>query len=219
MSHFAIAPACDWILAAAVRPERRNRLRRGGSYERTVADVLATSTHVSFRRQRGPTDGSARCTVTIQVAPTLLDRFFSSACGYRAQYFVCPHTAHLADSHVVQAALPPILRFLASRPTRSVDRAFLDASLSHPWVKVWPYQGLWLRRAKLTDRLLLVPRWQQGLSSGSEHRCKLARWGSLAPECESRLQIKGGYVRNGKHLLVGKPQAKRAREIHELGFT
>ena len=219
MSPFEAAPSSNWILAASVPSGRRDWLLSGQSYERITAELLATTSEVAFHQQAEPEGRGSRCIVTIHVEPKHLDRFFSASTGYRAQYFVCPDQAHEADSHVIEAALPLLLRSLPANSSRAPNRGLLEASLSHPWAKVWPYQGLWLRRSKLEERVLLVPQWQQQLSAQSAQRRKLARWGSLAPQMESRLQLKGGYVQGGYHMLLGKPQPTRGREIHELGFT
>lgn len=220
MSRFSVAPSSEWVLADSLQSQRRDWLLRVTSFERVIAALVTTCSRLSFHRERAKSHAGARCIVTIEVSPEQLDRFFNSSCGYRAQYLASPREAHLADQCVVESVLPLAIAALASRPQRLVDRPFVEASLCHPWAKVWPHQGLWLRRAKLVDRILLVPQWQQQLrTTRSSHQRQLAVWGSLAPARESHLQVKGGFVHAGKHLRLGKPQSERAQEIHKLGFT
>ena len=220
MSRFAIAPSSQWVLASGLQSERRAWLLRGASFERSVIELLASCSRLSLHRQRAKGGPGARCVVNLQVCSARLDRFFSSSCGYRAQYLVAPSEAHLADLYVIESVLRLALANLALRPHRFVDSAFLEASLSHPWAKVWPHQGLWVRQARHCDRVLLVPQWQHQLRiTNLSRRRKLAIWGSLAPSGEQVLQVKGGFVRTGENLCLGKSQSERAKELHELGFT
>lgn len=218
MHRFAVAPASAWKLADAVPLARRDLLLHGRSYPRTVLEMLLSCTALSVRIEAGPGAAGARCVVTAQVDARRLDRFFSSSCGYRAQYLMSPHDAHHADRFAIECALPMVLKSL--RPgRRAPDPRLVEASLQHPWATVWPQHGPWLQRARREDRILQVPAWQQAMSSASAQRRLLARRGALAPAAEPRLQLTGGFVREGEPLLVGRPPAHRALEIHELGFT
>ena len=219
MGRFAVISESLWKFAESVPLSRRDHLLHGRSYERTVAEMLSSCTRLTFQKQQDCKRSGARCIVTAHVDPSRLDRFFSSSCGYRAQYLLNPDDGHLADHYAIEASLSFFLRSLSVEARRAKDKAFIEASLQHPWAKVWPYQGLWLRRARRSDRVLLVPSWQRELASPDKHRRRLARWGSLAPNLDPRIQFKGGFVQGSKHLFVGKPQAKRAHKINELGFT
>jgi hypothetical protein len=149
----------------------------------------------------------------------MLDTFFNSAAGYRAQYLSETRLGQAANRLVLDALLPKVLRSIEKASADPDRQEFAEQSLLHPWSKVWVHQGLWLRHARREHRVLQVPEWQAELSSENMHRRKLARWGSLAPEHESCLLLKGGYVQSGDHLMFGKSPTERDQSLHELGFT
>lgn len=217
MSKFGSASESEWVLDRTIDGGRRSRLLQSPPFECIVTELLDNAQITKIGRQRAP-DGQLgqRCSVVLEANPEMLDTFFNSASGYRAQYLLDPEQGNRANRFVLDKALPTILRTLDGRRTNPV---FVESSLTHSWAKVWIHQGLWMHRAKCEHRVLCVPRWQRELASQDKKRRKLARWGALAPENESRMLLKGGYVLSTEKLCIGKPQSKRAREIHDLGFT
>lgn len=216
-SKFGCASESQWVLGTSIDGARRGRLLHSPSYECIVTELLDNAQVGEVHRQRAP-DGQPgdRCTVVLDANPEMLDTFFNSASGYRAQYLLDTEQGNRANRFVLDKALPKILHALCGR---RADPIFVESSLTHCWAKVWIHQGLWLRRAKREHRVILVPAWQRELTSHDNKRRRLSRWGALAPENESRLLLKGGYVLSAKGLCIGKPLSKRAREIHDLGFT
>jgi hypothetical protein len=95
--------------------------------------------------------------------------------------------------------------------------------------KIRVYPGKWIRCPYATDRKLLVPEWAaiwqakgRNWTKEQQKARQLARWGALLPGNETRLQIKGGWVRR----RTGRPLGRRARdkenrpyELHKYGFT
>ena len=148
-----------------------------------------------------------------------LDLFFNSASGYRAQYLCKPELGDEANRLVIDALTPVLDKAIGGRSGNTASRAFCELSLAHTWAKVWIHQGSWLRRSRRIERVLLVPSWQSELQSVDKHRRKLARWGSLAPEYETRFVLKGGYVESGRQLKICKSARERRQELHTLGFT
>ncbi len=217
MGKFGCASENDWVLGRAIDGARRRRLLLSQPFERIVSDLLDNAQIEMVGYQRAP-DGQLgkRCTVVLKAREDVLDCFFNSASGYRAQYLLDPDQGNRANRFVLDNALPKVLGALGGR---RADPIFVALSLSHCWAKVWIHQGLWLRRAKREHRVVLVPTWQQELTSQDWYRRRLARWGSLAPNNESRMLLKGGYVHSSEKLCIGKPLSTRALEIHELGFT
>jgi hypothetical protein len=159
-----------------------------------------------------------RSVVVLYAKRKLVDQFFNSASGYRAQYFVRPSLGIEANQSAVRALLASVLRAL-ERDGRWAERVFVEISLLHPQAKVWIHQGLWLRRARRQDHVLLVRSWQAQLTAEEPRRRKLARWGALAPADETRLCLKGGFLRDGQIVNSAKTPSARAQELHEVGFT
>jgi len=220
MSEFECLSAGSWALGPTVEAKRRARLLQSPAFESLVEELNHTFQIERVQYQWAPGNQLGhRCIVILRAASEVLDRFFNSASGYRAQYLAHPNTGDRANRLVIDTLHTKVVHAIAERNPGKAEREFAEASLAHAWAKVWIHQGLWLRQAKREHRVLLVPTWQSELASGDKRRRKLVRWGALAPAQESRLLLKGGYVRDGTELEVGKSPFSRAQELHELGFT
>jgi hypothetical protein len=91
-------------------------------------------------------------------------------------------------------------------------------SLEARAAKVWVRQGLWVRRAKLEKRHLLVAHWQEQESSRDKKERTLARYGSKAPQGPSEIEYIGAWISKGRSVS-GKPTDSRPRQINKCGFT
>lgn len=219
MTGFDRASEGIWILSDRIKRSRRRRLLQPPSFEGMVETLWREALVERVKCEKAPNGQSGhRSVVVLRTKPHVLDQFFNSASGYRAQYLLRAALGDKANRLVIRTILPEVLATL-DRESRSNQRALVKSSLLHPWAKVWIHQGLWLRRARREHRVLLIPAWQRQLSANDRRRRKLVRWGALAPSRETRFLLKGGYVRGRKWLKVGKPSVTRARELHELGFT
>jgi hypothetical protein len=220
MSDFEQISADSWVLGPTVEVKRRARLLQSPGFEHLVAELNHTSQieRVQYQGVPGNQLVGHRCIVVLRAESELLDRFFNSTSEYRAQYLAHPNTGDKANRLVIDTLYTKVVHALAEQSGK-MERKFAEASLAHAWAKVWLHQGLWLRQAKREHRLLHVPTWRSELALGDKRRRKLVRWGSLIPAQESRLLLKGGYVRDDTELEVGKPPFRRAQELHELGFT
>lgn len=217
MNDFGCVPESVWALCGTIDSARRNRLLHPPPYEKIIEELIDTARVVEIHKQRAPEGQSGhRCAVMFGIKPRMLDQFFNSACGYRAQYLLDPEQGDRANRYVIDKALPKLLR---AATDNHAYQQFVEYSLAHCWAKVWIYQGLWLRRARREHRILFVPAWQRHLESQGKRCKKLIQWGALAPDSESRLMFKGGYVLSSTELWIGKEHATRACEIHDFGFT
>lgn len=220
MNPFASLTADDWPLSQAVDHARRRRLARRRDFRDIVRSMLSQMKVLGVEIQPAPKGHlGRRLAVRFGTNAIALDNFFNSASGYRAQYLQRPALGDEANRLVIEALAPSLRRALLEQHVSEELRAVFEPSLSHPWAKVWIHQGPWLLWSRRDQRTLLVPFWQAELQSADKHRRKLARWGSLAPERETRLVLKGGYVASGRHLEICKSASTRSQEIHTLGFT
>ena len=155
MSEFGCVPENKWVLCNTIKAARRNRLLHSPPFESIVEELLDNAQVERVLSQQAPNEQPGhRCTVVLDVKPEMLDTFFNSVSGYRAQYLLDPVQGNWANRFVIDIALPKIVRALDDR---RADRKFIESSLVHCWAKVWIHQGLWLRRAKREHRVLLVP--------------------------------------------------------------
>ena len=159
-----------------------------------------------------------RVVVTLQVDSSTVDLFHNSARGYRAQYYSSVKAGDRANLYALNVLAPRIVELSMAIAKRTCQPDWLARSIANRHAKLWIHQGLWLRRARSSDAVLLVSRWMKQQRSADPKRRKRARWAALAPELESRIDIKGAYFRSdGKSLGTLKPG--RAKDIRDLGFT
>jgi hypothetical protein len=144
--------------------------------------------------------------------------FYSSASGYRAQYYESPRLGIGANRLVLDALLPKVLRFAETESKRTCPVSWVEKSLRDEDAKIWPRQGLWLRYGRKIDRNLRVARWLSHLDDPDLKRRKRAKRSLLTPSDETVIELKGGFLLlDGESRGTFKPT--RAEDIHELGFT
>lgn len=185
-----------------------------------------------------------RSIIQFRVVPELYDWFFNARTGYRAQFWIDPETGMHFNEALIGAAvgvlrdkLPDNLRVrrieVQDNPrsewdagATNISRDRFLASLVPAASKIWIGERLYdaaggpveligeetLRAADESEAKLSVPRWA---AAGK-------REGLYAPhpaaDC-SWLDLKGGFLSADGTPQQLKPQEKRARDIHETGWT
>src|SRR5207237_3465779 len=91
-------------------------------------------------------------------------------------------------------------------------------SICHPQTRIWIYQGIWCRNAKLEQRLLRASGWRIITESSSERERKLVNWGMLVPKNETKIVLKGQWLRKDGKPLREPPKKYRAVEVSWYGF-
>lgn len=198
---------------------RRKRLYVTQDYERIVHSMLGAAVIITTKSEKSDEDSNCqRFVAHLRTEPVLLDAFFNSVAGYRAQFFATPSIDIAANSFIIEALIPVLTSAPHQENMSIAQRKLLELSLRHPWAKVWIHQGPWLLWSRRDQRMLVVQQWQTELTSTDKHRRKLSRWGSLVPTGQHFI-VKGGFVCSNRHLLSGKTAEIRAKELHCLGFT
>ena len=218
-SGFSSLSVDQWQLSAELSAERRSRLSRGPSFERTVERIAREMELLSISREQARRKpGYFRILVTLKVDPSTVDLFHNGARDYRAQYYSSIRTGERANVYALKILARRIVELSQMRPKRTCPPNFVARSIANPDAKLWIHQGHWLRHARLPDSRLFVARWMKQQRSPDAKQRKKARWASLAPGVECRIDIKGAYFRlDGAPLGSLKPG--RSSEIHRLGFT
>lgn len=86
-SLFARISEAEWRLRDTVDPQRRAWLQNSPPYEQLVNNILQGLSAVDCKRERSRDKrGYNRVKVTLHANAATLDRFYSSATGYRAQF-------------------------------------------------------------------------------------------------------------------------------------
>jgi hypothetical protein len=218
-SPFAHVTDRKWKLNDQLPRHRRDKLLNSEPYEQLVENLLRGMAISNVKREESrDVGGYFRAVVTLQVHPKFLDLFYSSASGYRAQYYHSPKLGSRANRFALDRLLPRVIRAVAAINKRTCPGAWVESSLRDPSAKLWPHQGVWVRYGRRADQNLLVSRWVARQSDTDEKRRKRAIRSMLTPAEESLLELKGGFLsRTGKPLGTLKPQ--RSNDIHNLGYT
>ena len=217
-AEFACIDPTIWRLSNDIGPKWRTVLLDAIAYEQVIEKVASEAQVVELHRnQAEECPGYYRALVTIKVSPKACALFHSGCSGYRAQFYQNTAIGERANRLAVETLLQAIDSQLGE--TRSMSRAWIQASLSGSATKSWIHQGPWLRYRRRSNRLLAVSRWTKELLSESKGRRKLALWASLVPLDEDRIDIKGVYLTLNGQPLSRTLKEGRSRTIHELGFT
>jgi len=215
---FVRVPRDEWRFDESVSGGRKDRLLNGPSYEQIIAQMVDESILISFRQEHAREREDPvflRAVATLDVGTSAVDLFHNSASGYRAQYYHDKQLGKRANSFALSKLAPRVITLLADRLERTCPSWWVEKSLLDPHAKVWVHQGPWLFRPM---RQLCVERWMKQQDLPDERRAKRAALASLAPDQESWLDIKGGFLTmQGDPLGSLKPA--RTTDLHELGFT
>lgn len=219
ISEFGRVSDCEWKLSSSMGKTRRERLYASDCYEVLLEKLLEEALVVGVKREWAHQQRVYRRVVlTLKVEPVDLDLFYNSPSGYRAQYYLSTEIGARANRYAIDK-LSAVLHVKAAHiKKRGLNWEWAKQSLMNNDAKLWPHQGLWLYRARLNDRNLVVDRWVNTKSENEEERRKGAIWSTLTPNDESLLVFKGGFISpDGEPFGTFKPS--RSLNIHELGFT
>ena len=214
---FAAIPADTWRHQSN---RHGQRLLKRVTYDQIIAKIVDEARVVFHKRERARKNTEYfRALVTIEVHPSTVDLFHSSASGYRAQYYHSVALGEFANRYAIQRLVPRVLDLLKGHEKHTCQRPWLEMSLGSDDAKVWIHQGHWIRYARAEDRILRIERWvhEESCCPDPEGR-KKARYAALTPSAESRIDLKGAFFTlTGQPLGTLKPT--RAWDIHDLGFT
>jgi hypothetical protein len=214
-SVFACVSKSEWAVSDRMRNSCRALLHSARPFEALVRELCCNIEVVRVCRNKSRDfPGYFRASVKVRVLRRPCTAFHSARCGYRAQYYSGVRNGEKANAFAVRSLVNAIRMQLCG--TRLMTKEWIERSLFGNDSKVWIHQGQWLRRGA---RLLLVSRWIDELRSDDWKRQKLARWATLVPERERRIDIKGTWITLGGDFLSVKAKPKRATHLHELGFT
>lgn len=216
-ARFLPVPVDAWPVSG-LPPARVERLLKGLPGEEVISQI-ATEANKAVRDCRlfvrwnpvcNDNPGCERIEAVIPIAPELLDIFFNSRSGYRAQYL---HSAQVGDAfnRAVVTALLPHIEFAVSATSElgvSPQRVMASASGRHS--KVWITND-WAAVSGL-DPALMVPQWCRVADEGGS--------GLRAPvdHCEG-IDFKGTWLAPESAPWLPASKQGRACSIHRTGWT
>lgn len=163
--------------------------------------------------------GLHRWVITLSVKRrSTIDFWHNSRGGYRAQYYLKPANGNSAKAYAVDLLNATTEQLIQRDRHRKRHWQKAARSICHPEMRLWIHQGRWLRSAKLTDRVLRVPRWQNHQKADCNKITQRRNWAALMPVNEFRLDLKGQWLYSGGSPVSGKHKADRARQINRYGF-
>ena len=220
-SDFVCISRSKWILSNGIEKSRKQKLISGIAFEEIVERISKRAVVVSHRREKLPSNPQYyRIVIELKMDCETVDFFHNSVCGYRAQYYHSVSNGKRANKYATDSLVSRVTELLSGKNKQTCPLWLVEKSLSNVHAKIWIHQGRWLRSARNSDQNLLVKRWVdiQQFNADKKKRGK-ARWASLTPGVEMRIDFKGAYF-----TLDGKPLGKstkhsRGNDIHECGFT
>jgi len=217
-SDFARINGTEWLLSSEIQPTWRALLHGSFTFESIVRKLCREAEIVEVHRNRAKSfPGYFRAHVKVRVGSDTCAVFHSGRSGYRAQYYRSIKNGERANAFAVSLLTQAIRSQLSDG--RGVSRGWIERSLSGRTSKVWIHQGLWLRYARRTDRVLRVAKWINEIDSTDQKRRKLVLWSSLVPRDEDRIDIKGTFLTIDGEPLAADPKIGRSADLHDLGFT
>ena len=228
MTRFIRIPKKEWLFAASVESRRLKKLLNKDGFRR-ISDCLASKAKIveckraAYRTKKG----YFRIEITIQANARTIDAFFNSRCGYRAQFYNSPKKGEEANAFAISKLLPVVRSFLQKHPKRTLPLDWVNKSLSDKEAKIWIYPGNWIRPfnqdGQKKYRNLCVERWAEEKQPPQSQEHKLSKLSKLAPDCETRLHIKGGWMKlKGQPILqkqLKKNHKLRSKQLYNHGFT
>jgi hypothetical protein len=220
-SGFHIVPKGKWILREKIGEARMRKLLNSGGYEKLINEMALNAKVILHKRERSKGYPLYyRIVVHLEMNSKLVDSFHNSNFGYRAQYFSSKKNGENANRYALTILTPVILAQLRKKHKYTCPLDWVEKSLNGKFAKIWIHQGRWLLHKKKSDRNLLVKRWQ---SSGSDNLNKNNKkrvvWGSLTPESEKIVDIKGSFITLAGTNLGNDLKPLRSHCLNELGFT
>ena len=209
-----------WHLASAVDEPRRHRLLSGMRFDQIVCRILGSARLAAYVQEvHCCKKDFCRAVIRLEMESELVDLFHNSASGYRAQYYYGVRAGEQANQYAVKTLVPHIMELLAAQENLTSPLWWVKKSLMARQAKLWIHQGRWLHNARMSDRNLQLQRWIDNLNSSDASTRKKARWGSLAPMEETKIELKGAFLMLDGTPLAGIVKPSRARDIRDFGFT
>lgn len=208
----------EWCLTRGIDQRRRQRLLRDTTFEGIVDRITENATISFHKRERFDSQQIYRVLITLEMDAAIVDLFYNSVSGYRAQYYYSVENGERANDYAVKRLTPRIKELLTEKEKSTCPWWWVERSLLSPGAKLWIHQGRWLRIAKRADRNICAWMNRQGSCPATSGERKLI-WGSLSPKDETRIDVKGVFL-----TLTGTPKNKRlkprrGKDIHDFGFT
>jgi hypothetical protein len=216
---FKLVPRAVWQIAPEVGKRRLTLLRGHISFE-AIVDRLENDLRLVRLSRIAMRDNNRyhRFVLTLRATLQTVDFWHNSRGGYRAQYYISEPVGYLANSHASQRVFNSAALLISNDPRRRHRWKSASRSLRGRGAKVWIYQSLWCRRAKSSDRMLHVPRWEAQLNSQDNGAGKKAWYAGLIPEHEDRIQLIGRWIDAAGIPFKGMVK-HRSRELNRYGFT
>jgi len=217
-SAFNRVPDSEWILSDTLDNARRQRLLSGMTFEQIVCVIFGSLQIEKCICEPHSSQAGSRIVVTLKMDASTVDLFHNSASGYRAQYYCGVRKGEKANRYAVTELFSRVMELIAEEPNSPCPE-LVKKSLRSAQAKLWIHQGTWFRLKRKTDRNLHVLRWVEALDPTDLRQSKKARWGSLTPSEETRIDLKGGFVNLAGTKMAESTKPSRSADIHKFGFT
>jgi len=198
-----------WGFFDSVTESRRIDLERYDSFDPILAGLtlMAQVTgNVWEAGYRKDLHGCRRAGFRLTLPSFLVDAFFNSPNGYRAQYAISPRNGELKNRQVIALLQSRLLAY-----SSNADLSMVQMSLNGVQAKVWideEEEGVQRHLHDVVPEISFA-RWLNNSESGVGTRAPIG----------TRLVVYGGWVDNQGRERLDLTKICRSDEIHQHGFT
>jgi hypothetical protein len=226
---FALSPKSSWVIARTVPRERRRRLLGSTPFPAIVARLKPSAIIRFCLEDMDEGKDYVRFFVVLKFSRSVVDLWHNSRGGIRGQYYVSSKLGEAAERYAIRCLFSHVEQLRAHHPKFCASSSLVRTSVLDRHAKIRIYPRRWIRCPSATDRKLFVPEWAAIWQAKGRNWTKeqgkarqLALRGALLPGNETRLQIKGGWVRQGTGRSLGrraKDKESRPCELHNYGCS
>ena len=143
----------EWCFSERVLASHKRRLLESPDFPELIEQISARLKIDCLKRnEKKDKKGYFRIIVTIKLPPKIVDLYFNSASGIRAQYYKSIKKGEQAEQYAHKKLIPVILKKLDCVTKRTCPIDWINKSLNHKFAKLWIHQGLWLRHHRRVFR-------------------------------------------------------------------
>ena len=220
-----------WRFAPQFDEQRRVALERPAAFSEIIERVLAESSVVKFEVCRGKTGMLRQChrpEFQLALPGHIVDLFFNSPAGYRAQYLADPNEGQKQNAKLIASLLDRLICYAEAHPPRvhmSVDRVRL--ALSACSAKVWLPEASFAFNHCLIEEII-VPLWRHNALAALDAFARKTRpdpeeqekaiWGLRASQANS-IEVKGAFLSDENEEIVPHDKICRRHDIHRFGYA
>ncbi len=208
----------SWKFSGKISGDRLALLMNPPPFEQIVNRLVSSCSIASYEVTPGRKQevvGARQAEFRIEVAPEqreIVDLFFNSSEGIRAQYFRSPDIGDEKNDYVIHELAPKLLEAAETYPASYMTLDDVSTSLNSRSKKIWIAED---DNAQWTFNALLVERWVEAANKGINNAMR-----GTAAVANDALEVKGAFIELGTNTeRIPFDKLKRSEEIFNYGYS